>query len=588
VDRVRDNCGHHIGGVGVRLWVAKLEKSSTDNSRPAVPLTGNPGYEAFATFSPEGTRVAFSWDEQAKHRPNIYVKLIGPGDPVRLTASAIGDFAPAWSPDGRYVAFLRARDLSHAGIVIVPSVGGHERELAGITFDTQPVLRAWKSYGVPPPFLAWSADGKWLLSVDERAPGEMASIVRVSTETGEKRTVTSPPEHLKGDGGLAQSPDGKTLAFTRTLGAYERDIYVLSMSADMVATGEAKRLTFDRKEIDGLAWSADGKRLVFSSKRGGRRELWQTPVSPSGTPVRLTAAGDDPGDLAISREGHHLVYSHQVLDWNVWRISLNGKSGEQAHSFISSTRLEYHATYSPDGRRIAFESNRSGDEQIWTCNADGSNLVQLTTFQNAWAGSPRWSPDGQKIAFDGDAGGSWDIYVIGSQGGKPTRLTSNGANNVRPSWSRDGKWIYYCSTRTAHAQVWKSPAGGGEQVQVTRNGGTVALESADGEDLYYTKEENEVWKMPVHGGQETKVLNSLVQSNFAPTKRGIYFIDASPVFETAPRLKLLDFKTHEIRTIAILPGPVGDEMSVSPDEQWMLFYKPDREGSELMLIENFH
>src|SRR5207249_1997997 len=118
------------------------------------------------------------------------------------------------------------------------------------------------------------------------------------------------------------------------------------------------------------------------------------------------------------RGGHHLVYSHQILDWNIWRVPLNGKAGGQPQRLISSTRLDYQARHSADGKRIAFVSNRSGSEAIWICNADGSDPVQLTAFRNAWAGSPRWSPDGQKIAFDCDAAGNWDVYVISSQGGK--------------------------------------------------------------------------------------------------------------------------------------------------------------------------
>ena len=179
------------------------------------------------------------------------------------------------------------------------------------------------------------------------------------------------------------------------------------------------------------------------------------------------------------------------------------------------------------------------------------------------------------------------IYVIPSQGGKPTRLTKSETSEFRPSWSHDGKWIYYCSTRTGHAQVWKVPASGGAEVQVTTNGGGVAFESVDGEDLYYEKKDD-LWKMPVRGGGETRVLESLLEQNFAPTKHGIYFLDGLPVLKTTSHLKLLDFTTHAIRTIATVPGLVGDEIDVSPDGRWMLFYKIDREGSELMIVENFH
>jgi Tol biopolymer transport system component len=355
-----------------------------------------------------------------------------------------------------------------------------------------------------------------------------------------------------------------------------------------MSIGEPSRLTFDGREIDGLSWTADGRSLVFSSNRGGRRELWQIAAKASSKPARLTAAGEDPRNVAVSGEGRHLVYSHSVFDSDIWRISLHGKSQEPGQNFISSTRLEFHPKYSPDGKRIAFESNRSGNHEIWIADADGSNPVQLTAFHNARAGSPRWSPDGRKIAFDSNAAGNWDIYVVSAQGGKTTRLTTNEANDFRPSWSGDGNWIYYCSNRTGHGQVWKVPANGGAEVQVTRNGGYIAFESLSGGDLYYTKE-HEVWKMPVRGGDEVRVLKSPAEIYFVPAKRGIYFLEDTQSFDNTLSLKFLDFTTHAIKTIAAVPGPIADdEISVSPDERWMLYGKTGREGSELMLIENFH
>jgi len=130
---------------------------------------------------------------------------------------------------------------------------------------------------------------------------------------------------------------------------------------------------------------------------------------PSGQNVRLTAAGDDPRDVAIASAGGHLVYSHDVGSAaRIWRMPLDGKNREQADPLISSTRVEGHSRYSPDGQRIAFESNRSGHDEIWICQADGSHAAQLTAL-HAWAGSPRWSPDGQKIAFDSNSAGHWDI-----------------------------------------------------------------------------------------------------------------------------------------------------------------------------------
>jgi hypothetical protein len=191
------------------------------------------------------------------------------------------------------------------------------------------------------------------------------------------------------------------------------------------------------------------------------------------------------------------------------------------------------------------------------------------------------------IAFDGNAAGHWDIYVIASTGGRPVRVTNNGGNNVRPSWSRDGKWLYYCSTRTGLPQVWKIHAGGDGEVQVTKGGGGVAFESVDGQELYYTKDDY-LWKIPVQGGPEVKILGPLLLSCFAPATRGLYFIGGSSSSDPRPHLKFMDFATGNVRVVSALDGDIGDELSLSPDERSILIEKTDRVSSELMIVENFH
>ena len=170
------------------------------------------------------------------------------------------------------------------------------------------------------------------------------------------------------------------------------------------------------------------------------------------------------------------MFTHYSSYDNIWRLDLKSHHLSGMSSFISSTAVEADPSYSSDGRRIAFASARSGVREIWTSNADGSRPVQLTLFGSAWSGTPRWSPDDRNIAFDSNISGRWNIYTIASERGKPVRLTPGKGSSIRPSWSHDGKWIYYCSPRTSGPQVLKIPAAGGAAVQVTKKGGCNQME----------------------------------------------------------------------------------------------------------------
>lgn len=298
--------------------------------------------------------------------------------------------------------------------------------------------------------------------------------------------------------------------------------------------------------------------------------------------MNITASHAD--DVIVSRTGEHLVYAHGFEDSNIWRISVTDEHAMQASSFIASTRYDARPSYSADGKRIAFESDRSGSEEIWICSEDSSDPIQLTSFGKGWAGSPAWSPDGRQIVFDSNAAGSWDVYKINATGGKPIRLTTSSAADMRPVWSRDGKWIYYTSTQTGKPEIWRMLPSGEGTLQITKNSGYNAYESRDGTDLYYAKTEGGVWRVPARGGDEIELWSEIDGVNCAPAKRGLYCIENANDRTT---VSFLDLKTRSRKVLAVVPGPLSNGLGTSPDDRWLLYTKTDFVGSELMLIENF-
>ena len=495
---------------GIVIFVLSTRKTPEPDLTFA-PLTARPGFEVWPSFSPDGNEVAFGWYEENESKSHIFVKLIGTGGPpLQLTTGPGPDYNPVWSPDGRFIAFLRDLPESerlaneavrgHAGhenlraaVLLIPALGGPERRIAETRVDE-----------VPAPFLAWSPDGNSLVISDKDSPKEPAALFVVAIDTGEKRKLTSPPPEasgrVNGDTNPAFSPDGRTLAFIRMIDM-RPELYLLTVSDALQPVGEARQITLGRLSghlgallgpFDGFApaWTEDGREIVFNVAGAG---LWRIGVSGLAArfaePVRLPFGGECP---AISHRGHRLAYSDGYSCLSIWRTAAPGGPGvrdvtSSNRSFISSTRGELSPQFSSDGQRIVFVSLRSGHDEIWICNSDGSSPVQLTSFHGPVVTTPRWSPNDRRIAFDSNAEGEFDIWVIDANGGKPVRMTTHPANDGNPSWSRDGRWIYFDSARTGEQQVWKMPSDGGEAIQVTWDGGYAPLESPDGKFLYYTK-----------------------------------------------------------------------------------------------------
>jgi Tol biopolymer transport system component/DNA-binding winged helix-turn-helix (wHTH) protein len=584
------------------VWVFHSAPKAPEPSLTVVPLSTYPGFQVHPSFSPDGNQVAFVWNGEKQDNFDIYVKVVNTvGAPLRLTNDPAADFSPAWSPDGGSIAFLRRISDDKCALLLIPALGGPQRKIseASCPFHFER--------------LAWSPDGSSLAMSDRDSAKEPFALYLVSIESGEKRKLTSPSPPSVGDVSPAFSPDGGTLAFSRRVDwGFRSDLYLVPFSKTVGSIAEPKRVTFDNRGAMHPAWSADGSEIVFADSSG----LWKMAVSAftgkAAEPRRLSFAANgqnatvyEHSDPDISRRGRRLAYRHDLIHSSIGRIAApildkiptaherNNRKDLDNARFIASTRDDSQPQFSPDGKRIAFSSDRSGNLEIWVCDADGLNPVQLTFFRGAYVTTPRWSPDSRRIVFDSDAEGQFDVWIISANGGKPQRLTNHPANDGNPSWSRDGGWIYFDSARTGEQQVWKLPAGGGEPTQLTWDGGWAPLESPDGKFLYYVKDlqDTDLWRLSLKNGQPAKVLQGLSSYvNLAIVDTGIYFIPARKASEGSS-IQFLQLPTNSIRTIVTLQKPLNfveeGGIAVSPDGRSILYTQFDLAGSELMVVENF-
>jgi eukaryotic-like serine/threonine-protein kinase len=530
-----------------------------------VPFTSFPGQKSNPVFSPDGNQIAFIWDGDESGQRGVYVKLIGEGAPLRVASNP--GLQLAWSPDGRSIAFDRGgRD---GGIFSVPATGGPERQLTELSGS-----------------FSWSPDQKTLAVASRKSRQDTSSIVLLRLETGATQTLTNPPAGAVGDQSPAFSPDGQKLAFIRSPGTQVGDIYLVPITG-----GEPQRLTSDNLFLNGgLAWTADNREIVFSSTRGGLPTLWRVQAA-GGRLRRLIGIGEYANQPAISRAGGRLAYLYRKTDTNIWRAPgpLSTSPGVEPTRLVASTREENSPQFSRDGNRIAFVSDRSGSREVWVCDSDGRNPVQLTNFGGSHTGSPRWSPDGRQLAFDSRPSGLSSIYVISATGGSPRRLTDEKSEDVLPSWSRDGRWIYFGSRRSGDWQIWRMTATGEQVEQVTRNGGYDAFEAADGKTLYYAKREPGIWRLALAGGEESRILEQVTWGSWALLEQGICFLSQRALPQ--PTLEFFNFATSRVtpfgrieRAKAFVGSP---GLSVSADGRWILYSQVDQNDNDIMLVENF-
>src|SRR5499433_1249272 len=320
-----------LGGISVcavaLLFTAYRGRSVRLKSAIVTPMVANVGEKHTPSLSPDGQHLAFAWNGGSGSAFSIYVKLVGTEDLLRLTnrESSI-DFNPVWSPDGRHIAFCRIRK-GETGIYIVPALGGVERRVRETYWQENEFYQIFWFFGR----LSWSPDGKYLAYSDHAKSDESAtSVFLLFLDSSDIRRLTFPRTSI-GDYNPTFSPDGQTLAWNRT--SQDRtSIYTMALSG-----GDEQRLISGQQIGWGLAWTPDGRDIVFGKAGWLANSAWLWKVSRNGgDPERLQFGQEG---VQPSIRGNRLVYARQMANINIWRRTLNS-SDHPSEMFINSTRME--------------------------------------------------------------------------------------------------------------------------------------------------------------------------------------------------------------------------------------------------------
>jgi Tol biopolymer transport system component/DNA-binding winged helix-turn-helix (wHTH) protein len=600
-----------------------------------LPIAAVPADAIRPAISPEGTRVAFSWNGGGTGRDlMLYVAALGQGPPpVAITshrgdAEHLADLDPSWSPDGALIAFTRQGRRS-CELLTVPARGGAERSLGPCGNEDATKV-------------SWSPDGRWL-AISSRPPVAAAStgsrtarLLLISLASLNRRELTTPPPGIYGDYGPAFSPDGSRLAFVRALASDVEDIYQVALGAGgagasgapsrpgdaaaaPVAIGEATRVTFDNAALAGVDWLPGSRELVFASDRGGIYSLWRL-RAPGGTPRLMAGSSTKIKHPSAARRRNVVVFESWIYDIDLWRVPLAPVAERPAPSDdralparpqpaaqgagssppappgpaaleAAAREWSFQPQISPDGKRLVFGSTRSGTYELWTAAADGADPVQLTALGGPHLGTPRWSPDGRQIVFTAWPQGRAALYLVDAAGGAPAAVAAAGADpggELAPSWSRDGNFLYFASRRTGSWQVWKLQLASGKRVQVTTGGGFAAQESADGRELLFSRIDRPgIWRRGLARGAE----DSLVSSGLAPgdwgswtvAGGGIYYLDRSA---EPPVVQLLAGGAGRPVRVAALTDLAWSGFAVAPERRSLLYARSGRRECDVVRIEN--
>jgi Tol biopolymer transport system component len=534
----------------------RIPRSQPDLPLQIVPYTSGLGQDFQPSISPDGNRVAFV-HEGADGNFDIFVKQQS-GEAIRLTSTPEFDLHPAWSPDGQSIAFLRATAEDDCRIIVIPSMGGRERQAVMVgRFDPGHMRSsAGALIRLPSPGPAWSPDGKEIVfrrCLPNRATGCPLHIVNLATS--QVRQLTAQVSE-SADFTPAWSPDGRKIAFSRVTSFLSGDLYVVPS-----AGGRLTRITHDGTDIRGAVWTPDGRSLVFASNRSGTYGLWKVNLG-SANIAPLPAPGENAMEPTVPADGRALIYTDANLNASIWRFDLARRIHER---LITSIRQNHSAAWSPDGKRIAFASDRTGAWQVWIAGANGERPAPITSFPRGAINRVVWSPDGKWIAFAASPEGpSSSIFAISADGGAPRRVAPGTEPQFDPVWSRDSQWVYFKSTTEGRATDLRASLAGGAVEPLTG----VDLLSRPGIDL-----------SALPGLETTQAGRS-----WAAALGTIWLYD---VIGGKPGLFSYSVSTHRLTRLTDVDYNILSDtpsLSLSPDGRYILYARVDHSTSKIMAL----
>jgi Tol biopolymer transport system component/DNA-binding winged helix-turn-helix (wHTH) protein len=556
-----------------RPWSPGPEERISDPGKPpqALPLTSYPGREWHPALSPDGTRVSFIRRLPGSDHSDLFIKQRNNEAALQLTAGPGWAAWPAWSPDGQTLAFVRSGPEGPA-LCTIPSLGGAVRTLRELSSLVDG--------------LDWSPDGSTLVyAARDEASGEY----RLHSLTLADLTVQVLPPYREAQAGDFMprfSPDGRRLAWM----SMDQDGACVVVVGS--ASGESSEfVTEPLTGVQGLAWTSDGRSVVYAASPGGYFRLWQTEVE-TGRVSLIPTGGDFAWHPTVARQSGELAFEQVRMDQDLWRIKVLAEQPRQVATapFLQSTRWEFEAAVSPEGAQVAVISARSGSPEIWLTDEAGESLQRLTSHRADALSGLRWNPQGTMLAYNLVEGGRQRIWVAAVNGAEPRPFTSRGSQEILADWEPDGQGLAFARNGDQGWQVYRRGLEGTGELDLTTRGGITARFGAQGHLLYHVRPDREgIWQISL---DDPAALPHLLIPDLGSTDRDNWLVRGQALFwvlRSGPSAILgrRDLVTGESAFLTDLPEFSGSGLEIAPDGRAIYYPRTGEMAGDLMILPNF-
>ncbi|HEY3204737.1 MAG TPA: protein kinase [Thermoanaerobaculia bacterium] len=537
--------------------------------------------EESPVFSPDGEMVAFAADVEGVRK--IITRPVAGGAETAVTSGPFDDIQPSWSPDGGTIVFVRAREPRRklepgdvfgaywgGDVWIVDRASRRESRLVEDAYNPS-FAPDGSRIAVDAP---WAGQRRiWLVDANGRNPKQLTSDV--SEAIGHVRP--------------RWSPDGRRIVF-QNMESTKFDVRVVDLESQRLVW-----VTNDLFQDIQPVWSPSGRFVYFSSYRSGGLNLWRIAVSaggkPRGAPQQLTTGAGQDVEAALSANPFRLAFTIRKQNADLWTLSVDPATGRPTgppQEAIATNREDSRGAWSPDGRTIAFNSDRSGDMNIWIHDRAEGSTRQLTSGRGGDY-QANWSPDGRIITFFSSRSGTANIWMVEVGSCVLTPLTETQSLDINPFFSPDGRSIAFESDRSGRLEVWMMDADGSRLRQLTRTGvaGHFLRWAKDSKAIFFRRPGSrpETMHVDLDGGEPRSAAEVAGGAHMSFSPDGSLIMDVvahktlwvSPLHGGKPA-PIFEFDDPDAR----IDYPVW-----SPDGRSILFDRFRPQGGDIWMMEGF-